>query len=258
MSAKDEVLAAIAANRGWNSKQLDELSLYAREVGNVESKGDPAAVQRGGGPGRGKYQYELASGGSGRNATAIQRMKNFENSRNISLQFSPQEQAVLDSADPDFSQLSADTQEAIFYADAAMGATPLQGIVDGTVSREDAWIKHHWAGSDSVAPDRRKHWQQTNPAAATSTSPVTPAQAFQQDKAQGGALPRAIDQNRIKNAMSALSSVGQTLNNSSLAQYGQQQGSNPVYDGTTEPTAPAGPGAQLPQYGSRNPFLRNP
>jgi hypothetical protein len=48
---------------------------------------------------------------------------------------------------PDFSKLSEDMQDAIFYADKAMGKMPVTDLVKGNLSQEDAWADYHWAGN---------------------------------------------------------------------------------------------------------------
>ena len=161
MPNRDEFLSVLATDKGWDEDKASRMLQYANQVAAVESNNQPDAVQPGG-PGRGKYQFELGSGGSGRNKTSIGRMKNFIAKHGIQPQFDERDMAIINSDDPDFSLLSEDAQDAIFIADAAMGTMPTTDLVDGRLSPEDAWIKYHWAGSERDEPVRRKHWKDTH------------------------------------------------------------------------------------------------
>ena len=48
---------------------------------------------------------------------------------------------------PDFSKLSESLQDDIFYADKAMGKLPVDALVKGELSQEEAWADYHWAGN---------------------------------------------------------------------------------------------------------------
>lgn len=160
----EEAYRALAEKRGWGPEQVARMKQYAQQVAQVESRGDPRVAQMGGGPGRGKYQFELAAGkGSGSNKVAIQRLKNFVAKHDVQASLSPEDLAVIQSEDPDFSQLSEPAQDLLFVANAAEHPRfKLDSLVNGELAPEDAWIKYHWAGGEKEEPTRRKHWKETN------------------------------------------------------------------------------------------------
>lgn len=157
-SPMNPVLARFAKAKNFSPEQVGRLSQYGTSVAAVESRGDYGAHQMGGGPGRGAYQVELSSGqGSGRNLTGAKRLQLFEQQYG-EIPMTAEDRAELSSADPNYAKLSPAGQDSVFYADLAMGPVKTQDLADGTVSAEDTWLKHHWAGSDSKVPKQRKHW----------------------------------------------------------------------------------------------------
>lgn len=167
MSLYEQALDALAKSRGWGPAQCDMLRSYADQVAAVESDCNPTACQRGGGPGRGKYQFELMEGGSGANAVARTRMMNFCYRHGVHLKFTEADQKVLESDDPDFSQLSEDAQDAIFIANADRHPKMrLDDLVKGRLTFVDAWVRYHWAGGPEQEPARREHWRRVNTTAA--------------------------------------------------------------------------------------------
>lgn len=163
MSLFDTALKYIAKDRGWTPGQADVLRRYAGQVAAVESNCNPTACQVGGGPGRGKYQFELAAGGSGANTVARTRMARFTYRHGAYLRFPLEDDAVLQQDDPDFSRLSEDAQDVIFLANADMHPKfKLDDLVTGKLSFEDAWIRYHWAGPERDEKARRAHWRRLN------------------------------------------------------------------------------------------------
>ena len=151
MSTK--VLGAIKNERGYTEEEIKVLKEHANQVGFMESDNIPDRKQIDGGPGRGKYQYEIKGSidGSGANQTAVTRYKNFLKRHNIK----PTERDVeiISSKNLDFSTLSEDEQDAIFYADKAMGMLPIDNLVRGRLSQAEAWVDYHHAGKKE---DREK------------------------------------------------------------------------------------------------------
>ena len=165
MRITDEILSTLAQQRGWGPQEIDNFRKYAAQVAQVESLGDPTAVQKsknGPGPGRGKFQFETkAHGGSGASAAAATRFGRFIDKSGIPVEaISEQDRQVLFSEDPDFSQMSEDMQEAVFFSNAAEHPNfKVDDLVTGKMNPEDAWIKYHWAGPEKDEPIRRQHWQ---------------------------------------------------------------------------------------------------
>lgn len=163
MSLCGQAMDALRKTRGWTPDQCEILLDYARRVAEVESNGDPAACQIGGGPGRGKYQFELMDGGSGAAAVARTRLGRFQYRHGIHFDFTAQDMAVLRADDLDCSKLSEDAQDALFIANAdGHPKFRLDDLVSGRVCFEDAWIRYHWAGGSDQERARREHWQRVH------------------------------------------------------------------------------------------------
>lgn len=151
----EKLLGQMKDKRSWSDDQIDTLRRFARTVAWLESNGNPKAVQANG-PGRGKYQYEIKEG-SGASSTARQRYENYHNKYNLDL--SEEEKKFLADPDPNMIEYSEDFQDAVFYMNHYMGKTPMNDVVSGNISFEDAWIKYHWAGNPDEIPDKKAMYQ---------------------------------------------------------------------------------------------------
>jgi len=162
MSAFQTVLGVEQQSRNLSVDDIDRLVAWASQVGEIESNNIPDRKQSDGGPGRGKYQYELDDGvGAGANLTARQRLENWEKSRGVELPIPPEDRAILSSDNPDFSLLSEDTQDALFIVDKALAPdVPVSDIAQGNVDPMDAWIKYHWRGSDEEVAAKQQMWNE--------------------------------------------------------------------------------------------------
>ena len=149
-SLAELVLNAIQKDpkRNYSDEEILVLKRHADYVANAESDNIANRIQMGGGPGRGKYQYELStenkSGQQGAK-TAVNRYINFKKDKKLTL--TKEDKQLMQDKNPDFSKLSEDMQDAIFYADKAMGKMPVTDLVKGNLSQEDAWADYHWAGN---------------------------------------------------------------------------------------------------------------
>lgn len=160
MTERERYITALAKKKGWTPQQTENFRKYGDAVAFTESNNNPNAVQIGGGPGRGKYQYEV--GGSVQ--TALNRLKSFNRAMGIEDNFTKKDREILSSKDPDFSKLSEDAQDAVFVAD-TWGKAPTDEIASGQISPEDTWVKYHWAGNaDGTKGDdeaqRRGHFRE--------------------------------------------------------------------------------------------------
>lgn len=157
------LLSNVAKQRGWDQTQTQLFDVWRRRVAQFESRGRPDALQEGGGPGRGMFQYELSQGGSGANKTAINRFKTLMRKFKIpSNLLPPSDKKVLQSKDPDFSKLSPATQSAIFLADKDQDeATRLNDLVNPSRFNEESfkqWRAGHWKGDSKEEPDKKARW----------------------------------------------------------------------------------------------------
>jgi len=156
------LLDFIAEQRKFSD--LDFLTKYADDVAWQESRGrGHATVQDNDGPARGKYQVE-GSQGSKRNETIIQRAKNFYE-KYPNAPKTKEIQYVLNQAgkDLDFSTLSEDTQDALFYMDAERGTLPLNDLYTGKLNNRDAWITHWNQDPQALQTIKNKPNSQFNP-----------------------------------------------------------------------------------------------
>lgn len=130
---------------------------YGDTVAQVESMNDPRAKQIGGGPGRGKYQFEPAAAITASNRLAqLSEALNFDNPSWNTLENMR-----------DVSKLSSEQQDILFLADKLQDEnTDLEALSKGEISGEDFWINHHWKGNASGTNDaeeaqRRMHYRST-------------------------------------------------------------------------------------------------
>jgi len=114
VSALDVIAAIRGENVAANLKRFGE-DVALLESSSILGRSNPDVHQKEGGPGRGKYQYELDEGGSGANKTAITRYRNFAEEYDYEI---PEEwDKLLTDGDVDFSKLPEALQDDIFYAD---------------------------------------------------------------------------------------------------------------------------------------------
>ena len=155
---------------GYTDEEIQIVKNYARNVALTESDNIVDRIQEvellGGeglqkiGAGRGKYQFEVlenllgGENGSGANNTALNRYAGFFNTFNIVP--NQQEQNLIDMVDTnlDFSTLNEDQQDAIFYADLAMGKLVLEDLVTEKISQNDAWFTTHYAGPNKALANK--------------------------------------------------------------------------------------------------------
>jgi len=153
------VLQTEAKKRNLEKKDLSRLADWANKVGEIESKNIPDSTQNNKekGIGRGKYQFE-STAGSGTAVTARNRFNAWEK-ENGALDIPKSDRQELEKKDPDFSKLSEQTQDILFFIHHSKHPrTPLTKIAKGTVSPKDAWIKYHWAGKSEDILAKETMW----------------------------------------------------------------------------------------------------
>ena len=166
LSADEIILMAAAKKRGWSPEESNVFRVHKDLVGWTESDNIPTRTQGDNptGIGRGKYQVEMDSlrreaakdnpeeykkykdfGGS--SSVYVNRYKNFKKINNIPL--TEREIQLFKNKDLDFSKVPEDLQDAMFYTDKLMKKNfPVNDLVKGKLSHNDAWYKYHYAGSD--------------------------------------------------------------------------------------------------------------
>lgn len=150
---KQAVIAQIAEKKGLVGDEPARLDAALRRVGWVESKGDPEAVQAGGGPGRGKHQHEM-----GASTDALkQRLKNYEKTYG-DVPLTEADRKALEAGD--MSKVSEDGQDALTLVGWVM-KTPgdeVGELARGEYKVGQFWLDHHWAGDAKDAPAKKEQW----------------------------------------------------------------------------------------------------
>jgi hypothetical protein len=129
------------------------LDAFARRVSFVESKGDPKAKQKGGGPGRGLYQHE-----EGDSTESLQtRVENYEGVYG-EIPLSPADRGAL--ADGDVASMSEDAQTAVTLAGWVM-KTPgdeVGELARGNYKMGQFWLDYHWSGAEEDRAAKQEQW----------------------------------------------------------------------------------------------------
>lgn len=166
LSPAAKVLQTEAKKRNLTKEEVKRLRKWANNVAEVESEGIANRLQNDSenGIGRGKYQFEIQKNvngekvGSGTAKTAANRFFNWEK-QNGKLNIPKKDREELKKDMPDFSKLSENTQDAVFFIHHSLHPqTPLSKIAKGNYDPKEAWINFHWAGDDKKAPAKRNMW----------------------------------------------------------------------------------------------------
>lgn len=118
---------------------MENIAIWESDFNRREVK--PDAIQVGGGPGRGAFQFELMDGGSGRNKSAKTRLNNY-------YKFIDREQPEWLKSLPDnfdASTLPLEQQKMLFLGDARMGPGNLSKLVteENPMTVGDWWAERH-------------------------------------------------------------------------------------------------------------------
>lgn len=141
---KDELINMLIKEKGGTREQY--LSLL-NGIAYHESAHtmDPTVKQYGGGPGRGKYQFEEGKNRGG--ITAARRTKKYLDSVGEATPKWLQEAIKGDSLDA--TKLSSEQQDILFLGNMRMHPkADLSNYVSGKESLPDFWANYHWAGAD--------------------------------------------------------------------------------------------------------------
>ena len=147
----EEILHALrvyATNKYGGENKYDFLAM-GDTIAQVESGNNPFAHQKGGGPGRGKYQYEPPSAES-----ASLRLRDIADIVGYN---NPSWNTV--EGTKDFSKLTDTQQDIMFLADKlAAGDVDLGSLARGDTSSKDFWLDSHWKGKDADRSTRGAHF----------------------------------------------------------------------------------------------------
>lgn len=157
MNERDKLIARLIKEKGGSRE--DYLHLL-NSISHHESAGtmDPTIKQIGGGPGRGKYQFETGKHGGA--ITAAKRAKKYYSNNGIPL---PNWLSKASSGDDlDVSSLSSEQQDILFLGN--MREHPkanFSNIWDGKESVSDFWANYHWGGPKRQRKERIKSFGKT-------------------------------------------------------------------------------------------------
>jgi LysM repeat protein len=177
-SIYQNLLEQLAAERGWSERDKAVFDRWKNNVGKIESNNTPDQLQYEGGPGRGKYQYEVRDNPRGKNGSgaaeqAVNRLEALigEDLPGVSEE---EKKELKKGVNADFSKISEDVQDALFLADKAQDAnTKMSSLFSGDLSERDAWLKWHWKGLEKDKQSKIDLWsreigdQQEDPSIST-------------------------------------------------------------------------------------------
>lgn len=149
MNERDKLIEQLIQEKGGTREQYLSLlnQIAYHESGHTMS---PTIRQQGGGPGRGKFQFE-----EGKNEgaiTAARRTKQYMENKGLKVPKWLQETTKSDSLDA--TKLNAVQQDMLFLGNMRMHPkADFAKVWKGEESVEDFWANHHWAGSEK---DRAK------------------------------------------------------------------------------------------------------
>ena len=173
------LLDAIAKDPKYGEAVSDSLQSFGGKVGFLESDNIANRVQNdgGGGPGRGKYQYEMnvfnnendeylkeLSNPQGGAETAVRRLINSYKNYGMEIPEDINNLLNLSKIDEplyniDFSQLPEELQDELFYADKQQNPNfKLAELGSGKLSMKDAWLNYHWSGAEAQRESKSNYY----------------------------------------------------------------------------------------------------
>ena len=145
----DQLLQLIIRDKGGTPQQYNELMNYIafHETG-PNQRMSTTATQKGGGPGRGLFQFEVGEEKGGN--LAVNRTYNYLTRNNIEVP-----NWLYDmwegKKSADVSKLNADQQKMLFLGYHREHPTSnFSNIWSGNQSIQDFWLKNHWAGTEGA------------------------------------------------------------------------------------------------------------
>jgi len=160
------ILDSILMNK--HGKGEYDFSEFRDLVGNHEGGiGGYSAIQKGGGPGRGKYQFDAASA-----ATAYQRLKNIAEEYNLFVPVLTEDQLK------NMDKVSPELQDLLFTANIAKSPdTSVATILTDKTQWDNQWAVGHWRGNKEDLATRLasfKHTKENMPSANNDNSTENP------------------------------------------------------------------------------------
>jgi hypothetical protein len=152
----EQLIKLLITEKGGTKEQYH---LLLNTIANHESKGDPSVHQKGGGPGRGLYQFEVGKNRGGK--TATNRLIRYLKTKNKQI---PQWlKNVSKNNSIDASTLTPEQQSMLFLGN--MREHPkadFSKLWKGDEKIVDFWAKYHWAGDSKDEFKRRKSFEESS------------------------------------------------------------------------------------------------
>lgn len=157
MNERDKLIEKLIKEKGGSREDyltlLDSIA-YHESAGTL----DPTIKQIGGGPGRGKYQFETGKNAGG--ITSARRTKQYYQDNNIPV---PEWlNSATSTDDLDASTLTSEQQDILFLGN--MRKHPkanFSNIWEGKESIKDFWANYHWAGPKRQRKERIKSFEES-------------------------------------------------------------------------------------------------
>lgn len=150
----NSLLTRIAEEKDMKPEQLVRL-MNAIAYHETGGKSDPGIVQKGGGPGRGLFQFENSTDGGA--IVAVRRLRNYLQDNDMPV---PDWVDLLAKNDyVDASELDAEQQGMLFLGYHRYHPKANFANVKTDQDIEDFWAKYHWAGNAADEKARRKSFQ---------------------------------------------------------------------------------------------------
>lgn len=155
MNERDRLIEQLIRERGGTKEQYLRL---LNAVAFHESGGtfDPAQEQIGGGPGRGKYQFEKGRGQGAK--TAVNRTKNYY--KDLGMDVPKWVNNLTKNKSVDVSKLSSQQQDILFLSN--MRKHPkadYRNLWNGEQTIADFWANYHWAGPQRERGKMKRKFQ---------------------------------------------------------------------------------------------------
>lgn len=143
MNELDLILDTIIKEKGGSKssyKNLMDAIAYHESAGTMSS----TLKQYGGGPGRGKYQFESGKNKGG--ITAAKRTKQYLESKNLNIPEWLENISIQD--DLDVTSLNSEQQDILFLGNMRMHPKAnFKNVWDGKESISEFWANYHWGGN---------------------------------------------------------------------------------------------------------------
>ncbi len=135
-----KLLNTIIKEKGGSYK---DYRLLMDKIGYHESRSNPKASQIGGGPGRGKYQFEVGDNRGGN--TAVNRLRSYYNKNKLDIPKWVND--LPKSKSLDASKLKGYQQDILFLVDKMEHPkADFSKVIKGEQSTVDFWAQNHWSG----------------------------------------------------------------------------------------------------------------